>query len=68
MKLQRPTARYDERDQIEMRSVIEREDEQNVKRNRDYEVGATRIILTSPNGTRYAIAVDNAGALSAVAV
>jgi hypothetical protein len=68
MKLQRPPPRYDERDQTDVRAKIEQADDENVKRNRDYEVGAARIILKSPDGTRYAITVSNAGALSAVAM
>ena len=49
-------------------SIMERADSQNVKKNQDIELGQNRIILTSPNGTRYALAVDNAGALSTVVV
>jgi hypothetical protein len=58
-----------------------REDAQNHKRGRDLEVGAVplippdptkvnpiRLILTSPNGTRWSILVDDAGALSTVAI
>lgn len=68
MKLPRPTPRYDERDQTDLRAKLEQTDDENVKRNRDIEMGAARIILRSPDGTRYALTVSNAGALSAVAV
>ena len=68
MKLPRPTLRYDERDQTDLRAKLEQTDDENVKRNRDIEIGAARIILRSPDGTRYALTVSNAGALSAVAV
>jgi len=47
--------------------ILESEDLRNYKTNKDIEVGANRIILTSPNGTRYALAVSNAGVLSTVA-
>lgn len=47
---------------------IEAADRYNLKRDRDNDVGRGRIILKSPDGTRYAITVDNAGALSASAV
>lgn len=46
--------------------ILERMDGQNYKRNQDLEIGDNRIILTAPNGTRYAVVVDNAGVLSTV--
>jgi hypothetical protein len=49
------------------RSIIEREDLQNFKRNQDVEV-RTRLILASPNGTRYQIVVSNIGVLTATAL
>jgi len=48
--------------------IIQSEDLRNLKTNKDIEMGSTRLILKSPNGTRYALAVSNAGVLSAVAV
>lgn len=50
------------------RQKIENADIENLKRNRDAEIGHGRVILTSPNGTRYALSVANDGTLSAVAV
>lgn len=47
---------------------LEKADALNHKRNRDIEVGQARLILTSPNGTRYSVEVDNAGNLSTSAV
>lgn len=47
---------------------IEQADQLNHKRNRDVEIGKGRVILASPDGTRYALAVSNAGVLTAVAV
>ena len=46
--------------------ILERMDNNNFKKNQDLEIGQNRIILMSPNGTRYAIVVDNAGVLSTV--
>lgn len=40
-------------------------DQQNLKRNQDLELGLGRLVLTSPDGTRFLIAVDNDGALEA---
>lgn len=48
--------------------AIELADKQNHKRNQDVEVGQGRLIITSPDGTRYSIEVDNSGNLSASAV
>lgn len=50
------------------RRQIEQADAQNLKKGQDIEVGSSRVILTSPNGTRYALTVDNAGVLGTVAV
>lgn len=68
MKLPAPSNAYSRADQQEVRRQVELEDQQNHKRNRDVELGVGRLILTSPNGTRYAITVSNAGVISAVAV
>lgn len=68
MRLPRPSLSYDERDQTEVRLLIERADDGNHKRNEDIEVGAARLILKSPNGTRYSITVNNSGAISAAAI
>lgn len=59
---------YDHGNETRFRAAVNQADMQNHKRNRDIEMGQARLILTSPNGTRYAVAVDNAGALSTVAV
>jgi hypothetical protein len=52
---------------VELARILIAEDEKNYKRDRDIELVRNRIILRSPNGTRYALVVDNAGALSTVA-
>lgn len=56
--------------------VVERErnrsmqkaDLANRKKSEDIEVGDERLILTSPDGTRYSLTVDNAGTLSTTAL
>lgn len=68
MKLSRPSPTYDPRGMADMAAQIERADMMNYKRDRDLEIGQNRVILTSPNGSRYAIVVDNAGVLSTVPV
>ena len=67
MKLPNSTERYDQLDQNMTRNIIERDDLQNFKRNQDVEV-RTRLILASPNGTRYQIVVSNIGVLTATAL
>lgn len=53
---------------VELSRVLIAEDEKNWKRGRDIELArGERLILRSPDGTRYALVVDNAGALSTVA-
>lgn len=50
------------------RRQIEQADTQNHKKDRDIYVSPGRLILTSPDGTKYSVEVDNAGALSTSAV
>lgn len=52
----------------EVHRILEQEDLRNYKTNKDLEIGMNRVILTSPNGTRYAITVSNAGVISSVVV
>lgn len=49
--------------EAERNRQIEAADRENHKRGRDVEIGQGRLILTSPNGTRYDITVSNAGAI-----
>jgi len=59
---------YDPIDTNKMNLLIEQADGLNHKKNQDVEVGAARLILKSPNGTRYSITVDNSGNLGATAL
>jgi hypothetical protein len=68
MRLPRPPERYDARDQSETRVQLERAYDASHKRGADVEIGAARLILRSPNGTRYSITVSDTGTLSAVAI
>lgn len=45
--------------------VLRQADRQNVKRNTDIHLGQARVVLTAPDGGKWAIEVDNAGNLSA---
>ncbi len=68
MNAPRPPASYDARWAAELKRVIDQLDQQAHKRSQDIELSGGRVILTAPNGTRYALTVSNAGALSAVPV
>jgi hypothetical protein len=59
---------YNATEANKMNLLIEQADGLNHKKNQDVEVGAARLILKSPNGTRYSITVDNSGNLGATAL
>jgi hypothetical protein len=59
---------YDARRSNEVHALIEQADLQNHKKRQDVEVGDARLILKSPNGTRYSITVDNSGNIGATAL
>lgn len=56
------------REDRERNRIIEQADASNHKKRQDIEVGEARLILTSPDGTRYSVTVDNAGNLGATAL
>jgi len=64
MRLAKAGAQYDQGQQRENVRILERADRENLKRGRDIEMGKSRVILTSPNGTRFAVMVENDGTLS----
>lgn len=51
---------YSPTDQAQMRGILEREDKRNQKIGGD-------VVLQAPNGSRWKLIVDNAGALTTVA-
>jgi len=69
MRLPVPSNVYDTRTESQRNLLLEQADYQNRKKNQDLEIaGAERLILSSPNGTRYSITVTNAGVLQATAI
>ena len=68
MILPTPNDKYDRATISQTNLAIEQADYLNHKKNQDIEVGDGRVIIKSPNGTRYKIAVDNSGNLSASAI
>jgi len=61
-------ADYSQSDQSRLRQEIKAADLQNIKRGTDYYVLNGRVILKAPNGSFWALQVDNAGALTTTAV
>tara|TARA_R100000773_G_C4140818_1_gene67287 strand:+ start:268 stop:477 length:210 start_codon:yes stop_codon:yes gene_type:complete len=60
---------YDASYENEKNRTLEAEDLLNRKKRQDLEIVSNeRLILSSPNGTRYKISVDNSGVLSATAI
>lgn len=68
MKLGLPPGRYDARHEQDRNRQLEMADRKNHKRGQDVEIGAARLVLTSPDGARWSVTVDNLGVLSAVAI
>jgi len=59
---------YNQPDQEDTRFLITQADKQNVKKGDDIYFTRNRLIIASPDGARWALSVDNAGALTAVAL
>lgn len=68
MKLPDPGGNYNAVRERVRNQQIEMADAQNHKRNRDIEVGGGRVILTSPNGARWYLTIDNLGNITATAL
>mgnify|MGYP003110094885 FL=1 len=68
MILPTPSQSYDPIIQSEINRAIELGDSQNLKKDGDLEVGNGRLILTSANGTRYKLTVDNSGNLGTATI
>lgn len=68
MKLPLPHSTYDMRAEIERNRRLEAADAANHKRGQAVEIGGGQVILTAPDGGRWAITISNAGALGTVAV
>lgn len=68
MSAPQPPRTYDVRWASEMKRTLDQVERESHKKLQDLEMGPARLILTSPNGTRYSITVSNAGALTATPV
>ena len=68
MRLPTPPEQYSPLHQSDTQRQVEIADGQNYKKDQDAFFNKNRIILTAPNGTKYALLVSNTGALSAAPV
>lgn len=68
MRLPPSPSVYSQQDDQTMRAMVQQANDQNHKRNRDVEISPGRLILKSPDGTRWSIEVDNAGVVSATSL
>jgi frataxin-like iron-binding protein CyaY len=68
MKVPTPPQTYTPVAEAQRNLLLENADRQNRKINADVEIASSKLILTSPNGSRYSVVVSNAGALSATAL
>ena len=69
MSLVRAPMAYSREDQDRLRTTLDTQDAANRKLGQNVEIaGEEKLILSSPNGSRWSVEVSNAGALSAVAL
>ncbi len=68
MNAPKPPLVYDARWASELKRVLDQLAQRAHQRGQDLEMSDGRVILTSPNGTRYALEVANNGTLSTVAL
>ena len=59
---------YDFVQESQRNNVIEQADNLNRKKNQDIELRGERLILQSPNGTRFSITVADNGTISATSI
>lgn len=68
MKLPRAKPLYSPTDDQTLRNMLEKADAENHKRARDVEISPGRLIIKSPDGTRWSIEVSNLGIVSATSL
>lgn len=68
IRLPAPPVRYDQRTESTRNRAIEQADQASLKTNTDNYMAGGRIILTAPDGGKWALKVNNSGILSTEAV
>lgn len=68
MRLPDATGEYSQQQEQQKNLLIEQADTLNFKRFQDVEIADARLILKSPNGSRFSVTVDNSGNLAATSI
>lgn len=68
LTLPRPSAQYDQSNEAQTRSSIERNDLDLMRITHDVDISKRRLIIPSPDGTRFSITVADDGTISATAI
>ena len=68
MRLPLPSQDYNASIAQQTNNALEQEDKKNFKKDTDININDGRLILKSPNGTRYNITVDNSGNITASSI
>lgn len=69
LRLARPRDNYDLESEVNRNLMLEQADRGNFKHFEDIDLANNeRLILVSPNGTRYSVTVDNSGNLGTTAI
>lgn len=66
--LPQPLSGYDSRNESETRRLLESADSANQKKAQDVVIKNNRLILTSPDGTRWSGIIDNSGTVTWTAI
>jgi len=68
MRLPDALREYSQQQEQQKNLLLEQADTLNFKRFQDVEVADARLILKSPNGSRFSVTVDNSGNLAATSI
>jgi hypothetical protein len=68
MRLPDATGEYSQQREQQKNLLLEQADTLNVKKFQDIEMGDAKLVLKSPNGSRFSVTVDNSGNLSATSI
>lgn len=68
MRLPDATNEYSQQQEQQKNLLLEQADTLNFKKFQDVEVGDARLILKSPNGSRFSVTVDNSGNITATSI
>tara|TARA_R100000654_G_scaffold74337_1_gene108477 strand:+ start:573 stop:779 length:207 start_codon:yes stop_codon:yes gene_type:complete len=68
MRLPDALREYSQQQEQQKNLLLEQADTLNFKRFQDVEIADARLILKSPNGSRFSVTVDNSGNLAATSI